>query len=129
MELGNFMSEAQRIKLNSLKTRKQEQDEDLKAKFNELHHFSTVDEMVQYLKSGNTTIYRHDDTYEWDFQKPGTPIKWRHQVSDGNDCRFWYVDDYFSVENFIAHVNRIINKFPDSAYDNIGKIDSFTKLD
>ena len=66
----------------------------------EKYGFRNWEEVLSYLKEGNC-IHCFDDTYSYDKEK--NMIKHYHQVSDGNDCNFWYQNDFYTDKEFLDH--------------------------
>ena len=90
----------------------------------EKYGFRNWEEVLSYLKEGNR-IHCFDDTYSYDKEK--NMIKHYHQVSDGNDCNFWYQNDFYTDKEFLDHHYDVDEMFPEYRRNKYGYIPNWFK--
>lgn len=90
----------------------------------EKYGFRNWEEVLSYLKEGNR-IHCFDDTYSYDKEK--NMIKHYHQVSDGNDCNFWYQNDFYTDKEFLDHHYDVDEMFPEYCRNEYGYIPNWFK--
>ena len=90
----------------------------------EKYGFRNWEEVLSYLKDGNR-IYCFDETYSYDKEK--NMIKHYHQVSDGNDCNFWYQNDFYTDKEFLDHHYDVDEMFPEYRRNEYGYIPNWFK--
>ena len=98
-------------------------------KMNELqyykeHNFKSWEELLSYIKTGKT-VYDYIESLSWDADK--NMVKYFHQVSDGNDCNFYYTNDYYTDEEFLNWKHNVDNRYPENARNEYGYIDFWCK--
>lgn len=87
--------------------------------------FKSWEELVEYLKTTNKTLYSYGDTLSW--HEPTKQIKYHHQTSDGNDCNFWYINEYFTEKEFFDWRHDVETRYPDLSKNEYGYIREWTK--
>ncbi len=95
----------------------------------EKYGFRNWEEVLSYLKEGNR-IHCFDDTYSYDKEK--NMIKHYHQVSDDNDCNFWYQNDFYTDKEFLDHhydVDEMFDEYRRNEYGYIPNWFKYNELD
>lgn len=93
--------------------------------FYEQNGFKSWEELVEYLKTTNKTLYSYGDTLSWN--ESTKQIKYYHQTSDGNDCNFWYTNEYFTEKEFFDWKHDVETRYPGISKNEYGYIKRWTK--
>lgn len=90
------------------------------------HGFKTWEELLDYIKTTGKYVYDYNDNFSWDLKT--NMVKYNHQVSDGNDCNFWYTNDYYTEKEFLDWKHSVDKSHPDSCRNEYGYIPFYNKF-